>query len=765
MTSLRFNRPHQPRALSPTQLSKQLLLLCVGGLMVHSSAFAQTQSEVAQNVVELPVIKAYAKQSEQDQQKIKTLDQTQMQREGVTDMASVVKYLPLVTAPKAISGSGNAWDSSGTSGYNIRGVDGNRVGIDVDGVDLSPSAPRPDSYQTTTSGVGRDFIDPEMFSQVDIYSGTTGAQSDGIGGRVSFKTLSPEDYLTAEKQSYAAYKAGYSSADESWLNRVTAAAGNDTVQALIAYAHRQGKETKSAGKLKENPVDWNSDAVLTRLLWNLSSQQQLGFTFDYYSRDVERYIDADTLGKNNYPRGGHQVEDAERRKFALDYRLNQATPLFDQLKLQTYYQDTQNDNVTDAFYTSSISGTFDRRFENGFENKIWGVKADANKAWQNHSIQYGIGASRSDDNRPWVETNLDKQTTKNQSRMVETENDKYYAYVTDEMSFQVLDRTLKLKPGLRYEYQSLDPKNVADVFKQEDVQNVFKKTNTDYLAPSLSLSYQLAPHSLSYFNYKRGVRIPTAAEMMGSYDPGMGYNVVGNSKLKEEKSDAFELGLKTQPIKGINIDLTGFYTEYQDFIDYIAIDKALGVRSTRTSVPKFEPFTLQIQNISDVNIWGGEITARVDLGEFFPTSDGFSLGLAAGKAKASGSKKDGSKAAINSVQPEQATLSFNYDAPDQVYGLSFKTTAVGSRTAGEDRVYIPGGQANKPYRKVSGYAVSDISAYWNINKYATLNLGLNNIFDQKYHDYAKVGLLTNTKLIDRATETGRNVFASVEFKY
>lgn len=761
MTSLRFNRPHQPRALSPTQLSKQLLLLCVGGLMVHSSAFAQTQSEVAQNVVELPVIKAYAKHSEQIAQSIKTLDQTQMQREGVIDMASVVKYLPLVTAPKSISGSGNAWDSSGTSGYNIRGVDGNRVGIDVDGVDLSPSAPRPDNYQTTASGVGRDFIDPEMFSQVDIYSGTTGAQSDGIGGRVSFKTLSPEDYLTAEKQSYAAYKAGYSSADESWLNRVTAAAGNDTVQALIAYAHRQGKETKSAGKLKENPVDWNSDAVLTRLLWNLSPQQQLGLTFDYYRRDVERYIDAGTLG-SLYPKGGHQDEKAERTRYAIDYRLNQQTALFDQLNAQLYHQKTSNDNLLNAYHRSQKVNLLTH---NDFESEAFGMKADANKTFSNHMLRYGVGASRTDDNRPFVQGNTANSSLKKQNRMVDTETAKYYAYITDEMNFQILDRAFKVTPGLRYEYQSLDPKNVADVFKQEDVQNVFKKTSTDYLAPSLSLSYQLAPHYLSHFNYKRGVRIPTAGEMMGSYDPGFLYNVVGNSNLKEEKSDAFELGFKTQPIKGLNIDFTGFYTKYQDFIDYIAIDEVLGNDPSRPPLPGFDPFTLQIQNISDANIWGGEITARVDLGEFFPASDGFSLGLAAGKAKASGSKKDGSKAAINSVQPEQATLSFNYDAPDQVYGLSFKTTAVASRTAGEDRVYIPGGRPNAPYQKVSGYAVSDLSAYWNINKYATLNLGLNNIFDQKYHDYAKVGLLTKASLIDRATETGRNVFASVEFKY
>ncbi len=42
------------------------------------------------------------------------------------------------------------------------------------------------------------------------------------------------------------------------------------------------------------------------------------------------------------------------------------------------------------------------------------------------------------------------------------------------------------------------------------------------------------------------------------------------------------------------------------------------------------------------------------------------------------------------------------------------------------------------------------------------------MFDKTYWDYAAVGTITGTNqasLIDRAAEPGRNVVASIEFKY
>ena len=56
------------------------------------------------------------------------------ERQGVANLGDVVRYEPLVNAPKAATGSGNIWDGSGYTGYNIRGIEGNRVSLELDGV-------------------------------------------------------------------------------------------------------------------------------------------------------------------------------------------------------------------------------------------------------------------------------------------------------------------------------------------------------------------------------------------------------------------------------------------------------------------------------------------------------------------------------------------------------------------------------------------------------------------------------------------------------
>ena len=201
--------------------------------------------------------------------------------------------------------------------------------------------------------------------------------------------------------------------------------------------------------------------------------------------------------------------------------------------------------------------------------------------------------------------------------------------------------------------------------------------------------------------------------------------------------------------------MTGFYSKYNDFIDY----RNYGM------TPQYPFGYYRAENLANAQIWGGELSTRIDLGQFIPNSDGFSIALVAGKTKGSAKNKENVKSGVNSVQPEKGSLTFAYDDPNKVFGLGLTATAVGSKTASQD---VSTYQDNIKYQPVAGYAVLDLSAYWNVSKFAKLNVTLNNMFDKTYWDYAAVGTITGTNqasLIDRAAEPGRNVVASVEFKY
>lgn len=60
-----------------------------------------------------------------------------LQRNGANNFGSIMRYEPLIGATGAGGGSGNGksgFDRGGYTGYNIRGLESNRVGIDVDGI-------------------------------------------------------------------------------------------------------------------------------------------------------------------------------------------------------------------------------------------------------------------------------------------------------------------------------------------------------------------------------------------------------------------------------------------------------------------------------------------------------------------------------------------------------------------------------------------------------------------------------------------------------
>ena len=130
-----------------------------------------------------------------------------LQNKGANDFGSVMRYEPLISATGASGGSGNGksgFDRGGYTGYNIRGLESNRVGIDVDGIAQPDATGR--SYVSraglNTFGIGRDYIDPYMYGGIDIQSGATSTETanTSIGGNVSFQPKSADTYLHPGKQ-------------------------------------------------------------------------------------------------------------------------------------------------------------------------------------------------------------------------------------------------------------------------------------------------------------------------------------------------------------------------------------------------------------------------------------------------------------------------------------------------------------------------------------------------------------------------------------
>jgi hemoglobin/transferrin/lactoferrin receptor protein len=732
---LQKHRRHQPSALS----------LCMA-LAIAASAHSYAEE---QPITELAAITVYAQQENNTPASVTKIDRDSLDQTGATDMASIVKYLPLVNAPFSVYGGGTYFDGSGTSSYNIRGVDANRIGLDVDGVEIADASISPyvPPNSMSTRGSGRDYIEPEMFSSIDILSGTTAGSSDGIGGRVSFKNKSPEDYLSADKHYAGSFKNGYVSANNSWFSSVTGAVGNERLKALVAYAHRDGQQAEPNSNTAAFNMDWTSDAALARVFWQLNPQQQLQFTVDYYQKEADTTGMDSTASTSFRGTNNSQNQQIDRTLVSIEHLYRpQGLALFDQLNSKIWHQESNSD-VRTIYYT----GSYTRDFVNNYQQKSTGLKLDASKHWANHQLKYGLAYEQKDYNSDRYETRSNGATPPfTGSYLSDSKLHKYTVYVSDDIGFSVLGKALVLSPSLRFERQEFRP----DGSNFDEISD----RNFNNLSPGVSLSYQLTPHNYTYFKYIRGNRVPSPMEIAGSYqtsnDPS--YIVVGNANLDEETSDAFEIGLRNTAIKGIRFDLTGFYTKYDDFIDYYNYG----------STTDYPYGYYRAENLAQARIWGAELSTRVDLAEFVPQAQGFSVALVAGSTQGSAENKAGNRSDINSVQPAKASLSLSYDDPKQKFGLGFTTTAVDSKTAVADVSTFQDG--SEAYQPVAGYTIFDVSGYWNINKFAKLNIAFNNIFDKTYWSYASVGTLTGTNqaiLIDRAAETGRNVVASLELKF
>lgn len=106
---------------------------------------------------------------------VTVVDEEQIEKELVTDIKDLVKYEPGVN----VGSDGR----TGSEGYNIRGMDGNRVKIMVDGIDQPKQFNSGFTYQRAQ----RDYVDLDTLKAVEVVKGPSSSLygSDAIGGIVA----------------------------------------------------------------------------------------------------------------------------------------------------------------------------------------------------------------------------------------------------------------------------------------------------------------------------------------------------------------------------------------------------------------------------------------------------------------------------------------------------------------------------------------------------------------------------------------------------
>ena len=520
-------------------------------------------------------------------------DRQELDRDNVNTIKDLVRYEPGVSV-------GGAGQRGGVSNYNIRGIDGDRILTQIDGVEIPNSF-----FNGPYAKTQRNYVDPEIIKRVEILRGPASVLygSNAIGGAVSYFTLDPDDIIKPGKDVGARLKTGYSSADRSWLKSGTVAGRAGEFDGLLHLSQREGHETESYGdhggtglsRTAANPQDIKTTNVLAKAGWNYNDDDRLAFTYEKYKDRVSVNEKSAVGGPFNAgkPLGMYLSREGKdtisRERFGLENSMVLDTAVTDHFKWSLNYQVAKTDQETleDYFpYTRRVM----RSRTTTYEEKMWVLDAQADKAFHlgdtDHLLTYGatvkhqkVTGSRSGSGTclavgrgctaigaPSPSDYLVKS-----SDFPDPTINTYSLFAQDQISWN----NWTFMPGVRYDYTKLTPHitqeflNTVNPAQQGTVSDDDKVWHR--LSPKFGVTYEFNDNYTWYGQYAEGFRTPTAKALYGRFENlEAGYSVEPNPNLEPEKSKSYETGLRGKFDAG-TFDLAIFYNKYRDFINEDAI--------------------------------------------------------------------------------------------------------------------------------------------------------------------------------------------------
>ena len=186
-------------------------------------------------------------------------------------------------------------------------------------------------------------------------------------------------------------------------------------------------------------------------------------------------------------------------------------------------------------------------------------------------------------------------------------------YVQDEISKGKWD----LIAGLRYDNIKLDAHPSTEWYNsgssylsdREATVGTPHDIEDDNISPNLSLMYRLNKSSNIYGKYSKGFRTPSWEEFNSSHinvynsrGSWKSYSTLGNPNLKSEKSDNYEIGIKSVN-KNFDYSIAGFYQKFENFLEQSVQD---GSTTISTSVGPLSSTIYRTKNVADAKVYGFE---------------------------------------------------------------------------------------------------------------------------------------------------------------
>ena len=736
-----------------------------------------------------------------------------LDKQMVSDESDLVRYDPGISVVEG--------GRSGSNGFTIRGVDKDRVAINVDGLAQAESRSS-EAFQELFGAYGnfnanRNTSEPENFSEVTINKGADSLKSGSgaLGGAVNYKTKSASDYVSEEKPYHLGIKGGYIGRNSQKFSSITAAGTWLGLDALMVYTRRFGKETKNnsdaadtvitdnkqswnpnagstnygsrgVARSKPDPQDWVNKSTLFKLGYNFNDKNRIGWIYED-SRTDRTTTELSNMWAANWK--GEALGDTRsrqdisyRKRIGFEYKNQLDQGPWDSLNLrydrQTIDMSTWTWDLPTDYASNGVNSDVYHMFRN-IRQKNTQFGADAEKqidfsklVW---AMQYGLGGSQNDngnrDHSYWVRLYDPKyQTSNNQelTMLVESSSKNRFAYWNN--TFQFGDSSqYRLNAGFRYDNSSSKAKdnpNYTPAIRGQ-IPYLGSERKHSGFSYGLGLDWKFTPHLNLLAKYSTGFRAPTSDETWLLF-PHPDFYLKANPNLKAETAKNFELGLAGSGKAG-NFKLSGFQTRYRNFIELTY----MGVSSDNPNSPNYAPISdgtalvsspvWQNQNRSSAWVKGLEFNGTWNLDSIgLPqgTHAGVNLSYIKGKAK----QTNGQETPINALSPWSAVYNLGYDAPSKRWGINAYLTHTAAKKP-SDTVHSSDDLNNPwPFAKHSkAYTLFDLTGYVNLGKYFTLRAGAYNIGNKKYYTWESLRSIREfgtVNRVDNKTHAGIERFTS-----
>jgi len=744
------------------KFSKIALALLVSG--ISSASIAETFEDA--NFEQITVTSSrFDTDIDEIASSVSVIDSEQMDKMVATDIRDLVRFEPGVV----VEGGGRF----GLSGFNIRGINADRVLMLLDG------APIADEFSFGPGlSARRDFIDVDMIERVEIIRGpaSTLYGSDAIGGVVSFISKDPNQLLADDEQMGGRVKVGYASVANEWMTNAQLYGRNGDWQWLLNATARNGSETENyfdgegtgLERNATNPQDNSTESAQLKLIYQPNDAHRLEFLADYLHGETETNVlsQVDTFVRGVRITESRGIDERDRTRLQLNHTYSNETALFDKVLTRVYWQETDNAQATREGRFGAASRQeptpvqLGRTRDSEFNQTVEGVIVQLDKQFTTgdvkHHLIYGSELQYTDS-----EALREGTTFVAETGAIVPEFSVFPArdfpiskarelsfFVQDEIS--LLDGRLTLSPGVRYDEFKLTPyPDEIFIIANPGVEAV--PFDDSQVSLKLGAVYDLNETTNVWLQYAEGFRIPPFDDLnVGFTNFAGGYTSLPNPNLKPESVESWEVGVR-QRLDAVKWSVSAYHNNYDNFIES---------RATIGFNPATQLLEFQATNRDSVVIEGIDAQLTWFLGESVSSLNGWEL---QGALTWLDSEDEATGQEIESILPPQAVVGIGYTDSNDIWSVEL----IGTFVQRFDSQSQPEDPTEPRLFEAPGYAQFDLLANYNVSEDLTVNLGIFNIFDRKSWSGTEVrGLdVSDATNVNFLTQPGINAAVNATYSF